>query len=205
VKGRVWLILGVAAGIAIGIGKLAYLAGAAGSFSDTAQHVVGTTGLTIINDAAHYGASRRVVQGFTALLSVLVPGVTALLLVIAARLVLRLRVVIAVLVLALGVAGFFYLPHGPASGVLLLTVVTAGIALLATGPLVAAPLAALGALIGTEFLPRLVATHSTLPNVPVTTMHEALFGSPGSPLWLQLVVLVVAALPFAGAARLVLS
>jgi hypothetical protein len=121
----------------------------------------------------------------------------------AARGTLRLRAVTGVLVAALGVAAFFYLPHGVAAGVAVLAFAAAGIALAATGPLVAAPLAALAALIATAFLPRILASHSTLPNVPVNALHEALFAAPGSPLWLRAVVLTLAALPFALAARLV--
>lgn len=203
VKGRIWLVVGVVAGIAVGVGKLAYFAGAATSLSDTAQRLVGTAGLTLVHSAASHGASRRVVDGVTALLAVLVPGVTALLLIYAARGTLRLRAVIGLLLAALGVAAFFYLPHGTAIGVAALAFAAAGIGVVATGPLVAAPLAALAALIATSFLPRILASHSTLPNVPVTALHEALFASAGSPLWLRTVVLVLAALPFAIAARLV--
>ncbi len=203
VKGRIWLVVGVVAGIAVGVGKLAYFAGAATSLSDTAQRLVGTGGLTLVHSAASHGASQRVVEGVTALLAVLVPGVTALLLIYAARGTLRLRAVIALLLAALGVAAFFYLPHGTAMGVAVLAFAAAGIGVVATGPLVAAPLAALAALIATSFLPRILASHSTLPNVPVTVLHEALFASAGSPLWLRVVVLVLAALPFAVAARLV--
>jgi hypothetical protein len=121
----------------------------------------------------------------------------------AARATLYLRVVIGLLVAALGVAAFFYLPHGAAAGVAALAFVAAGVAVAATGPLVAAPLAALAALIATAFLPRLLASHSTLPNAPVAALHQALFASAGSPLWLRIVVLALAALPFAFAARLV--
>ncbi|MGO9582369.1 MAG: hypothetical protein ACLP36_06130 [Acidimicrobiales bacterium] len=202
-KGRIWLVAGVAVGIALGIGKLPYFAGAATSLSETALRVVGTGGLTLVHDAARHGASRRVVDGVTAVLSVLVPGVTALLLVYAARTTLHLRTVIAVLVAALGVAAFIYLPHGTAIGVAALAFAAAGIAVVATGPLVAAPLAALAALIATAFLPKLLASHSTLPNVPVSALHEALFASAGSPAWLQVAVLVIAAAPFALAARLI--
>ncbi|MGD0943201.1 MAG: hypothetical protein ABR972_02850 [Acidimicrobiales bacterium] len=202
-KGRIWLVAGVAVGIALGMGKLPYFAGAATSLSETALRVVGTGGLTIVHDAARHGASRRVVDGVTAVLSVIVPGVTALLLVYAARTTLHLRTVIAVLVAALGVAAFIYLPHGTALGVAALAFAAAGIAVVATGPLVAAPLAALAALIATAFLPKLLASHSTLPNVPVSALHEALFASAGSPAWLQVAVLVIAAVPFALAARLI--
>jgi hypothetical protein len=202
-KGRVWLVVGVAVGIAVGIGKLGYFAGAATSLSDTAQRIVDTGGLTLIHSAADHGASRRVVDGVTAVLAVLVPGVTAVLLVFAARSTLRLRAVIGLLLAALGVAAFFYRPHGAAMGVAVLAFAAAGIAVVATGPLVAAPLAALAALIGTAFLPRILASHSTLPNLPVAALHEALFASAGAPEWLRIAVLAVAALPFAFAARLV--
>jgi len=202
-KGRIWLIVGVAAGVAIGIGKLPYFAGAASSFSDTALRTVGTGGLTLIHSAASHGASRRVVDGITAVVSVLVPGVAALLLTYAARATLHLRAVIAFLVAALGIAAFFYLPHGTAVGVAVLAFAAAGIAVVATGPLVAAPLVALAALSGTAYLPRILASHSTLANVPVSLLHEAFLGGAGQPFWLRVVVLAIAALPFALAARLI--
>jgi hypothetical protein len=203
-KGRIWLILGVLAGIAIGIGKLAYFAGAATSLSDTAQRVVGGAGLTVIHSAARHGVSRRVVEGLTAVLVVLVPGVTALILVLAARATLWLRVLIGLVLAALGVAAFFYLPHGMAAGVAAMALAAAAIAVVATGPLVAAPLAALAALIATVFLPRVLAASSRLPDAPVSALHQAVFTHAGSPLWLRIVVLVLAALPFALAARYIL-
>jgi hypothetical protein len=202
-KGRIWLVLGVAAGIAIGIGKLPYFTGAALSFSDTALRVVASAGNRLVGSAAKHGVSRRAVDGATAFISVLVPGVTALLLVYAARTTLRLRALIALLVGALGVASFFYLPHGIAIGVAVMAFAAAGIAIAATGPLVAAPLAAIAALIGTSFLPRILASHSTLPNVPVAILNQALFQNTASPVWLRIAVLAVAALPFAVAARLI--
>ena len=202
-KGRIWLLVGIAVGVAVGVGKLAYFSGAATSLSDTAERIVGTGGRTLVHAAASHGASLRVIDGVTAVIAVLVPGVTAFLLMFAARGTLRLRAVIGVLVVALGVAAFFYLPHGVAAGVAVLAFAAAGIALAATGPLVAAPLAALAALIATSFLPRILASHSTLPNVPVNALHEVIFATPGSPMWLRVVVLVLAALPFAFAARLV--
>jgi hypothetical protein len=204
VKGKIWLVVGAIAGIAIGIGKLPYLAGAAGSLSDTSLRVVGTAELSIIHSAAHHGASMRVVEGLAAVLAVLLPGLTAVILIYVARGTLRLRWLISLLMLGLGIAAFVYLPHGLASGVAVLAFVAAGIALVATGPLVAAPLSALAGLIGTEFLPRLLAAHSTLPNAPVLELHKAIFNSVGSPLWLRIVVLVLAAVPFVWAARLVL-
>ena len=94
-RGKLWLVVGVAVGVAIGIGKLPYFAGAATSLTDTAERVVGSGGHTLIRDAATHGASLRVVNAVTAVLSVLVPGVTALLLVYAARTTLHLRAVIA--------------------------------------------------------------------------------------------------------------
>lgn len=203
-KGRIWLIVGVAAGIAIGVGKLAYFAGAATSLSDTALRVVGTGGLTLIHSAARHGASKRVVEGTAAVVAVLVPGVTAVLLIFAARCTLRIRAVIGLLLAALGIASFFYLPHGEAAGVAVLALLAAGLAVTATGPLVAAPLAGIAALIATAYLPRLFAANSTLPNLPVNALHQALFANPGSPVWLRVVVLVLGAVPFGFAARLVL-
>ena len=84
-----------------------------------------------------------------------------------------------------------------------MALVVAGLLVAATGPLVVAPLVAVATLIGLVFLPRLLASHSTLPNAPVTALHEALFATAGSPLWLRVIVLVLAALPFALAARLI--
>jgi hypothetical protein len=202
-KGRLWLFVGVAVGIVLGLGRFAYFHGAAVSLSDTALRVVGTAGLTLVRSAASSGAPQRVVTGLTAVLAVLVPGLTALLLVYAGRVTLRLRAVVALLLAALGVAAFFYLPGGSAAGVALLAVAAAGLALAATGPLVAAPLVALATLIAMAFLPRLVASHSTLPNAPVSALHRALFATAGSPFWLRVAVLVVAALPFAVAGRLI--
>jgi hypothetical protein len=202
-KGRLWLLVGVALGIALGIGDLPYFQGAARSLTDTALRVVGTAGLTLAHSAATHGAPRRLVDGFTAILGVLLPGVTALLLVLAGRSTLRLRAVVAVLLAILGVAAFFYLPGGNATGVAVLALVFAGLAVAVSGPLVVTPLVALATLIGIAFLPRLLASHSTLPDAPVSALHQAIFASAGSPLWLRVIVLVLAALPFAMAARLI--
>ena len=202
-RGRLWLFVGVALGIALGLGHLAYFHGAAVSLSDTALRVVNTAGLTLVHSATRHGAPRRVVDGLTAVLAVLLPGLTALLLVYAGRSTLRLRAVVAVLLALLGIAAFFYLPGGNATGVAVMALVVAGLLVAATGPLVVAPLVAVATLIGLVFLPRLLASHSTLPNAPVTALHEALFATAGSPLWLRVIVLVLAALPFALAARLI--
>jgi len=204
-KGRIWIILGVLVGIAMGIGHFPYFSGAAASLSDTALRIVGTGGLTLVHDAAHVGAPRRVVEGFQAVVALLVPGVTAFLLILAAKGTLHLRTIVAVLVAALGVAAFVYLPGGDAVGVLLLALAAAGLVVAATGPLVATPLAALAALIATVYLPLLVTDHSTLPAGLVDTLHRALFATPGTPLWLRVIVLVVAIVPFALAARRVLD
>jgi hypothetical protein len=203
-KGRVWLVLGVVVGVAIGIGKLPYFDGAATSLCDTALRVVDTGGLTLIHGAAKHGAPQRVVEGLVAILAILVPGVTALLLIVAARATLRLREVIAVLLAALGIASFFYLPGGTAVGVALFALLAAGLVVVVTGPFVVAPLAALASLIATVFLPKLVRTRSSLPTTPTSDLHRALFSTSGAPLWLRVIVLVIAALPFALAARLAL-
>jgi len=202
-KGRLWLFVGVALGIALGLGHLAYFHGAAVSLSDTALRLVNTGGLTLAHSAARHGAPRRVVEGFTAVLGVLLPGVTALLLVYAGRSTLRLRALVAVLLAGLGIAAFFYLQGGNATGVAVLALAGAALAVAASGPLVVAPLVALATLIAMAFLPRLLASHSTLPNAPVNALHEAIFATAGSPLWLRVIVLVLAALPFALAARLI--
>lgn len=204
-RGRWWLVAGAILGIAIGVGNVAYLAGAASSLSDTAQRIVGSGALTLLHSAARAGAPRRAVEGLLAVLAVLVPGATALLLVVAARSSLRVRQLIGILLVVLGAVAFVYLSYGPALGVALLALAVAGLAVSATGPLVAAPLVAVAALIGTEFLPRIVSDPETLPNVPASTLHHALFGTPGSPLWLKVVLLALAALPFGIAARLVFS
>jgi hypothetical protein len=203
-KGRIWLIIGAAFGIALAIGQVPYVAGAARSLDDSIQQMVGAAGHKVITSAAGHGAPRRAVQSVSAVLAVIVPGITALLFVIAAKGSLRLRAVIAVLLVAVGGAAYAYQPRGVASGALVLAIVVAGAAVAATGPLVAAPLAALASLIGAEFLPRLLARRSMVPNAPVEALHQALFNSPGSPLALRIGVLVIAALPFALAARMLL-
>jgi len=203
VKGRIWLLLGVGVGIAIGVGRMPYFAGAAGSLSDTAQRVVDSAGSSLLHGVAERGGFRRVIEGLSAVLGLLVPGATALLLVAAARFTLRLRLFVGVVVLVLGVASFFYLGHGLAIGVLLLAVGAAAVAVVATGPLVAAPLAALASLIGTEFLPRLVSGRDSVTHSSVITLHQALFATAGSPLWLEVGMLLIAAAPFAIAARFV--
>jgi hypothetical protein len=116
-----------------------------------------------------------------------------------------LRTIIAVLLAILGFAAFAYQPAGHALGAAMLAVAVAAAAVALTGPLVIAPLCALAGLIGTEFLPRILAARSTLPNAPVSQLHFALFGTPGASPWLRVIVLVVAALPFLWSARLVIE
>lgn len=200
-KGRLWVMLGIALGIAVGIGKVPYLAGAAKSYADTAEHLVGTGARSLIHAAAARGAPRRVVEGAGAVVGVVVPGLSALLLVAAARATLFVRRVIAVLLGAVGVAGFFYLPAGHAIGVGVLALAAAGLAVAASGPLVAAPLAGLAALIAVAYLPQLIGQAKQLADMPVSSLHHALFATAGTPLWLQALLLIVAAVPFAIAAR----
>lgn len=204
-KGRLWIVLGILAGVAVGLGKVPYLAGAATSWAETAERAVRALGLSVIHRAARGGAAKRAVEGLSGLFALLLPGLTALLLLAAGRAALALRAVACLLVAALGVGAFFYLPGGRAGGVLALALAVSALILLATGPLLVAPLAALAALIGTVYLPRLLSGPHGPMNAPISRLHEALFASTGSPLWLQVVALVVAALPFAGAARLALS
>ncbi|MGO9557688.1 MAG: hypothetical protein ACLPQS_11720 [Acidimicrobiales bacterium] len=202
-KGTIWLVLGAALGIAVGVVHVGYFSGAAGSLSDTAQRIVHSGGLTLVRAAPKHGWFVRLVNGVSAVLGLLVPGVTALLLVATARASLRLRVLVGWLVLVLGIAGYHYLGNGAATGTLLLAIVAAAIAVVATGPLIAAPLVALAALIGTEFLPRLFGGRDSVPHASVVALHDAIFGTLGAPYWLVLVVLALAVVPFALAARLV--
>lgn len=203
-KGRIWLILGAAAGVAIAAGRLPYLAGAGRSLATTAERLVLSGANRIVAGAASAGASKRVVLGLGSLIAVVLPGLTALLLIVAARATLRVRAIIAVLVVALGAASFAYQPHGAAAGVLALAVVVAGLAVTLTGPLLAAPLALGAGLIGGEYLPTLVSGGLAASRSSVNAMHLALYNRPGTPGALQVAMLVVAALPFVWAARLIL-
>ena len=203
-KGRIWLIIGAALGVAVAVGKLPYLAGAGRSLATTAERLVLSGANRIIAGAASAGASRRVVLGLGSLIAVVLPGLTALLLVVAARGTLRIRAIIAVLIMALGAASFAYQAHGKAAGVLMLAMVVAGLAVTLTGPLLAAPLALGAGLIGGEYLPTLVSGGLAASSSSVNAMHLALFDKPGTPAGLQVALLVVAALPFAWAARLIL-
>ncbi len=204
-KGRVWLLIGVALGVAVAIGRLPYLAGAGRSLATTAERLVLSGANRIIAAAASAGASKRVVLGLGSLVAVILPGLTALLLVVAARASLRIRAVIAVLIVALGAASYAYQPHGNATGVLVLALVVAGLAVTLTGPLVAAPLALGAGLIGGEYLPTLVSSGMAATQSSVNAMHLALFNRPGTPAALQVAMLVIAALPFAWAAKLILT
>lgn len=105
---------------------------------------------------------------------------------------------------ALGALSYFYHPHGNATGVLLLALLFAGLAITLTGPFLAAPLALGAGLIGAEFLPTLFSKHYAATQASVNSLHLAVYNTPGTPLLLQVVLLVVAALPFAWAAKLVL-
>lgn len=204
-KGRVWLIIGVALGVAVAVGRLPYLAGAGRSLATTAERLVLSGANRIISAAATAGASKRAVLALGSLVAVVLPGLTALLLVVAARASLRIRAVIAVLVVALGAASYAYQPHGNATGVLILALVVAGLAVTLTGPLVAAPLALGAGLIGGEYLPTLVSGGMGATQSSVNAMHMALFNRPGTPAALQVAMLIIAALPFAWAARLIVS
>src|SRR5579875_2449152 len=111
-RARFWLILGVALGIALGVGKLPYFRGAAGSLTSTALRLVATGGLTLVHDVAKLGAPRRLVQGLSAGLGVLLPGMTALLLVMAGRATLGVRRLTTALLAGFAIGAFFYLPAG---------------------------------------------------------------------------------------------
>jgi len=203
-KGRVWLILGAVVGVAVAAGHLPYLAGAGRSMADTSERLIGSGASHLVRAVASTGAPRRAILGLAGVLAALLPGITALLLVVAARGSLRLRTLIALLIVALGAASYVYQPHGTATGVLLLALAVAGLAVVLTGPLVAAPLTALAGLIAGEFLPALLRSRQVVTQRSVNDLHVAIFNHPGTPTVLQLVVLVIAAIPFAFALRLVL-
>lgn len=202
--GRNWLVLGAAVGVAVAIAGVPYLAPAARSLADTTLRLVNSGGMRLVRGAAASGASRRTVLGVTAVVAVLVPGVTALLAVVAARGSLRVRALLAVALAILGVVAFFYEPNGPAREVAVLGLAIAGLAIVATGPLVAAPLAGLAGLIGATYLPELWRNRQVAGTQAVQAMHQALSARPGDPAWLRFALFVVAVLPFAHALRLIL-
>lgn len=202
-RGRVWLIAGVIAGIAVAAGRLPYLAGAGRSLAATAERLVLSGANRIVSAAAGHGAPKRVVLGIGGVLAVVVPGITALLLILAAKVSLRVRTIIAVLIVAVGAASYVYQPHGQASGVLVLALAVAGLAVALTGPVVAFPLSLLAGLIGAAFLPTLFAKHFAATQNGVDALHVAIYNRHGQPLALQVVLLIVALLPFAWAAKLV--
>lgn len=195
-RGRIWLIIGAIVGVAMALGHVPYFAGAARAMADTALRLVGGGGNDVIRWASATGAPQRVVLGLGALIAVLAPGLTAWLLVGAARGTLRLRAVAAVVLAVLGVTAYFYHPKGVATGSLVLAFALAGLAIVATGPLVAAPLTALAGLIGGTYLPALWHHRATAERSATEAMHQAIFARPGDPLLLRVVLLVVAAVPF---------
>lgn len=202
--GRVWLIAGALLGVAVSAGHFPYLAGAGRTLADTAVQLVGSGADRMIRAAAATGAPRRVTLGLGAVAAALLPGVTALLLIVAARGSLRLRALVGLLILALSATSYLYHPGGTATGVMLLTLAVAGLAVALTGPLVAAPLAALAGLIAGQFLPALFRAGSTATQGIVDDLHEALFNHSGAPLGLRVIVLAIATIPFAFATRLIL-
>jgi hypothetical protein len=202
-RGRLWLVVGVLVGIAIAAGRVPYLAGAARSLAGSAEHLVLSGADRLIRSATRHGAPKRAVQGVAGVLTVLVPGVTALLLVVAARATVRIRRLVAVLIVVVGAVSYAYQPHGQATGVLVLALILAGIAVVLSGPLVVAPLAAGAGLIAASFIPTLFSHRSSATRSAVEALHSAIYGRPGDPVGLQIVMLVVALLPMAWAAKLV--
>jgi hypothetical protein len=202
--GRKWLFIGAVVGVAIAFGHVPYLAHAARTLADTALRLVSSGGNRLVADVARTGVPKRVVLGLASLVSILAPGVTVVLLVLAARGTLRLRAVVGLLLALLGAASFVYQSHGAATEAVVLGLVIGGIAVLATGPLVAAPLAALAGLIAATYLPRLLLHARPLQASAVSAMHTALFARPGQPTGLEVGLVVVAVVPFVLALRWVL-
>jgi hypothetical protein len=205
VRGRVWLILGAAAGVAIAFAHVGQFADPARSLANGAQQAVGSGGHRLLASAAGHGVPRTAVGTVAALLVVVVPGVAALLLVVAARCALRLRGLVAILLVGLGVAAYAYQPGRTASEAVVVALVLAGVAVVAAGPVVAAPLCALAGLIGAEFVSRLVANRGALFDTVAVGVHQAVFHTGGSSLALQAGVIILAVVPFVVMARLILS
>ena len=197
------MIVGVIAGIAVAAGRLPYLAGAGRSLAGTAEHLVLSGANRMVRAVADHGAPRRVVLGIGAVIALLVPGVAALLLILAAQVSLRIRSLIAILIVAVGASSYVYQPGGEATGVLVLALAVAGLAVALTGVIVAFPLALVAGLIGASFLPTLFAKHFAATQGAVNALHLAIYNRPGHPFGLQLVLLIVALLPMAWAAKLV--
>jgi hypothetical protein len=122
----------------------------------------------------------------------------------AAKGTMRLRAMVGMLIVALGAASFVYQPHGHAAGVLFLALAIAALAVALTGPVVAAPLCAGAGLIGASYLPGLLTRSRLVTQAAVNDLHLAIYNHPGTPTALQLGVLVLAAVPFAFAARMIL-
>jgi len=198
VRLRLWMLVGIAVGLAVGIGHLPYLAGAPGSLAQISVRMVERAGHRLVGAAALHGASERVVRGLAATVALVAPGVAALALVGAARGVLVVRRLVAVMLLALAAAAFFALPTGAAVGVAGLALGAAAIAVVASGPLLVAPLVAVATVVGTGFLPRILSTANALAG-PVGELHLALSNSVGAPLWLRAIGLIVATVPFVAA------
>jgi hypothetical protein len=171
----------------------------------TSERLVLSGANRFVKTAAGHGTPKRVVLGIGGVLAVLIPSVTALLLIIAARVSLRIRTLIAMLIVAVGAASYAYQPHGQASGVLVLALIVAGLAVALTGPLVAFPLALAAGLIGASYLPTLFARHFAATQNGVNALHVAIYNRPGQPFALQITLLIVALIPLAWAARLVAS
>jgi hypothetical protein len=204
VPGRKWLLIGAVLGVAIALGHVPVVTGGARALADTALRLVSSGGQRLIRATAKRGAPQRVVLGVESLVAVLAPGVTALLLVLAARGTLRLRAIVGLLVAVLGATSFIYQSHGSAVDAVILGLVVAGLAVALTGPLVAAPLAALAGLIGGSYLPHLLTHDNAVDGAAVRAMHTALFARPGDPTALRVALLVVAVVPFVLALRWVL-
>lgn len=194
------MLIGAGVGVAVALADVPFLAGAGHTLADTALSLVRGGGHRVVQGLSATGAGASIVLGVEAALAVLAPGITALLLVLAARGTLRLRAVAAVVVAVLGVASFFYHPAGVAAGTVTLALVIAAICVLATGPLVAGPLAGLAGLIGGTYLPRLWHRNG-VGHSAIDAMHRAITGAPGAPVALRIGMLLLAMVPFAFALR----
>lgn len=202
-KGRIWLVLGLAAGVAIALGRLPLVAPAAQSLASAAMSLADTGARALLRGIASHGASRRTVEAVGAILSVLLPGITAWLAVLAAKGALGLRKLVALAVLALGVASFFYHPVVGSVTTLALAVAVAAAAVMASGPVVAIALSTLAGLLAAEVLPQLLPGRGGF-TAPAHMLGAALYGSGVSPLIAGIGLLIVAVVPFLLVAKSVL-
>ncbi len=204
-KGRVWIIGGAVVGLVVALTHLQFVYGATVSLTNAAQSIVGSVANKIVSASAQNGAPKRVVQAISVLVALAIPGFTALFLIFVAKSAARVRVLLGAVLAVFGVLAYAYEPKGIASGALVLGLGVAAVAIGATGPFLVAPLSAMAGLIAGSFLPNVLSSSGALPNAPVETFNQAVFGSTGAPIVLRVALMIVCCTPFAYAAKMALK